>query len=229
MRNKLVILITLALAVTTLTVFRLAGSHAQSPSPRDNFTFEGLAQRAIADGQNAVELVTTIHEIPVASLDDALSKYSVIVVQPNYIQHFRSGDLSITTWNKLKVTETLSQKPYIAPCSSCASPPTSAPSGFPAPAADEILTPEAGGTIVVNGVTFEQSTDLPFFTTGKKYVLFVNLNSANRIATVVGGGFEVAANNDTLIPLDTSDDPSPIVTGVASRFGNSLAQLRAAF
>ncbi len=229
MKNKLALLVALAVVGTAATVFRSAGSQAQTSSPRDKFTFEGAAQRATADGQTTVELITSIKEIHVSSLDDALAKYSVVVAQPNYIQSLRDGDFNIITWNKMLLLETLSLKPYVAPCSTCSASPASPPLVYPNTQSDEIRVPERGGTIDVSGVTFVQISDIPFFTYGKKYVLFVNINPSNRNATVIGGGFEVAADGNTLLPLDTSDSPSPIITGVASRFNNSLSQLRAAF
>lgn len=237
MNRKLTLLIFLAVLVTAFTIIggRINSgslirwsSHAQTSSPADNFTFEGLAARAQADGQTTVELLTHINEIDVDSFDDALSNYSVLIVQPTAIQSFRSGDQSIETWYKLNVVRTISQRAYVAPCGTCGAPPSAPPSGFPAPAAGEILTTEVGGTLVINGVTFAQSTDLPFFAPSETYVLFVNLNPTNNIATVLGGGFKVMPDGDTLSPLDTSDSPSVIVTGVASRFNNSLSQLRAA-
>ncbi|MGH9932157.1 MAG: hypothetical protein ACREA9_23390 [Pyrinomonadaceae bacterium] len=235
MKPKLVVAIVLACLFTIVAIIsginhfpKITIGHAQSQDPaRQSFTFEGMAQRALARGSNTVKLETTVEGIDVASLDDALAKYSVIVVRPTYAQSFRAGDLSIETWYKLRVIETISQKPYVPPCDSCGSP-SNPLSGVPAPAADEFLSYETGGTLIVNGVTFVETAGLPLLFASNTYVLFSNINPANKVATVVGGGFKLSADNSTLVPLDIGDSPSCIVTGVSSRFGNSLNQLRAA-
>jgi hypothetical protein len=234
MKPKLILAIVIAVLLTALLVIngsnRLSGffvGHAQSSDPeRQAFTLEGQAQRALATGANTVTLETTVDGIDVANLDDAMAKYSVIVVRPTYAQSFRAGD-SIESWYKLRVVETVSQRTYLPPCSSCGSA-SAPPGGVPAPAADELLSSQIGGTLVVSGVTFTETGGIPLLQPDISYVLFVNINPANKVATVVGGGFYLAADGNSLTPLDTDDSPSTIVTGVASRFGNSLNQLRAA-
>ena len=234
MKPKLVFAIVVAVLLTALVVMngsnglsRFGVGHAQSPDPaRQSFTMEGMAQRALARGSNTITLETTVEGIDVASLDDALAKYSVIVATPTYAQSYRVGD-SIETWYKLRTLETISQRSYVPPCDSCGSP-SAIPGGVPAPAADEVLSSQIGGTLVVSGVTFTETAGIPLLISGSSYVLFVNINPANKVATVVGGGFALSADGNTLAPLDTSDSPSSIVTGVSLRFGNSLNQLRAA-
>jgi hypothetical protein len=178
-------------------------------------------------GGNQVSIDTQIESIDVASLDDAISKYSVLVVHPNYAQSFRVRECSLETWYKLQVTETISSRGYVSPCPTCAQP-SSAPAGVPAPSSGEILSSEVGGRISVNGVSVIQATSIPLLSVSNTYVVFANVNPNNHVATIIGGGFLLSSDGNTLVPLDKTDSPSHIVTEVASRYGNSLNQLRAA-
>ncbi|HYE16099.1 MAG TPA: hypothetical protein VD968_16795 [Pyrinomonadaceae bacterium] len=233
MKTRLTLLAVAAVLGTAWTIFfampgspRLRPAQAQGQDPGFNFTFEGLAQRAISDGQPAVKISTTIDDIDVTTLDDAMARYSVITVQPSLVAPYRTGDLTIESWSKMTITETLSSRPFVPPCESCAQPPPK-PGDFPDANWNEILTSEVGGTISVNGVTFTQTTGIPLFNANEQYVLFVNINPSNRVATVIGGGFRLLPGG-YMSPLDTSDNQSVIVTEVAARFNNSLDQLRAA-
>lgn len=116
------------------------------------------------------------------SLDDSLTHYTTLIAQP--ITQFTRLDpdsKEIETWYKFNVIDFLSQ-PKNAVCAACSSSRIIPPEIQPV-SANEILLVRNTGTMVEEGVKITTTDDeFPDFDTNKKYLFFVSLDPATRIA-----------------------------------------------
>jgi hypothetical protein len=169
----------------------------------------------------------------VESLDDAFARYTVSVGEPVLTRSYVIDDIGIATWHKVRVSETLSQKPLFQ-CSTCG------PLTLPDPPADllplnsdEILILRPGGAAQVGGVTFNEEVEqFPSFNVSQKYLFFLNYDSSKRVATAAIGptGVFPVTSSDVLTSSLTDADgvviSNAVTDGMSARFGNSLTQLR---
>lgn len=197
-------------------------SQLQSAEPG---SIDEMVMQAIADGQTESNNAIVAEHEEVPTFDVAKASYSVFVATANSKQSLQRNAFVISTWFRFTVNETLSViSPRICVNGGCAP-----PSGVAAAGSTELLVPRSGGTIVKDGVTVDlQLKGFPDFTTGQKYLLFVDYNSSARVgAPALGplGVFRVNADG-TVTAISASSD---LKDDIAIRFGNSLSQIRAAF
>jgi hypothetical protein len=97
----------------------------------------------------------------VSGLDDALSKFKVISGKP-IEKYTAAGTWALVTWYKFKIIDDLSYDRVI-PCSNCDDPSQEA-AHLPAPLlpleSDEILVPQPGGELVVDGIKLIQPSEI---------------------------------------------------------------------
>lgn len=201
-------------------------SALQEPVEYGSLTW--LAQDAQANGQQNVDISTlewTYSDID--SSDDAISRYSVILAVPidktSYV--WSDENQTIGSWYKLRVDEILSQRSYSA-CDVCPPPPD--PPAELTANSNEILLPKYGGSVVLNGVTINSlDPDFPDYSFSASYLIFLDLDSGRRVGVVGSGPAGVfAVQGDTLVPVTPRSNP--LASDIATRYGNSLSQLRAA-
>ncbi|HKU77121.1 MAG TPA: hypothetical protein VJR02_24630 [Pyrinomonadaceae bacterium] len=191
-------------------------------------SLEALAQNCAANGIQSVDINTMLWEYDgIGGIDDALSKYSVVVAHPvSSTSYTWSSELQIVgTWYKFAVTESLSQRPHI-PCDACDSDP---PASLLPLSAGHLLIPKYGGSVMINGVTINSiDTDFPAYQTSQSYLLFLNIDQTKGVGNVDGGGVAVYAigANGVLTPINSIN--SALAEDISLRYGNSLTALRTA-
>jgi len=191
-------------------------------------SLEALAQHCAANGIQSTDISTMLWEYEgISGIDDALSKYSVIVAHPvSSTSYTWSSEYQIIgTWYKFAVTETLSQRPHIA-CDGCD---TTPPASLLPLSTGELLIPKYGGSVMINGVTINSiDTDFPAYQTSRNYLMFLDVNQTTGVGNVDGGGVAVFAigANGVLTPVSSIN--SALAEDISLRYGNSLTALRAA-
>lgn len=191
-------------------------------------SLEALAQHCAANGIQSIDISTMLWEYDgIVGIDDALSKYSVIVAHPvSSTSYTWSSELQIIgTWHKFAVTESLSQRPHI-PCDACDSDP---PASLLPLSSGQLLIPKYGGSITINGVKINSiDSDFPAYQTSQNYLIFLDVDQTKGVGNVAGGGVAVFAvgANGVLTPVISIR--SALAEDISLRYGNSLTALRAA-
>jgi hypothetical protein len=191
-------------------------------------SLEALAQNCAANGIQSIDINTMLWEYEgISGIDDALSKYSVIVAHPisSTSYAWSSERQIIGTWYKFAVTESLSQRPHIA-CDTCDSDP---PASLLPLSAGQLLIPKYGGSVVINAVTINSvDTDFPVYQTSQNYLMFLDIDQTKGVGNVNGGGVAVFVidANGLLTPANSMS--SALAEDISLRYGNSITTLRAA-
>lgn len=227
-RKQLVALgIILLAALVVFLVNKRSGVNA-SPATVVPGSLEALAQDCTAKGIQSTDISTMLWEYEgIGGIDEALSKYSVIVAHPvSSTSYVWSSELQIIgTWYKFAVTESLSPRPHIA-CDACDTDP---PANLLPLSSGQLLIPKYGGSVMINGVTINSiDTDFPAYQTSQSYLLFLNVDQTKGVGNVDGGGVAVYAigANGVLTPVISLS--SALAEDISLRYGNSLTALRAA-
>jgi ligand-binding SRPBCC domain-containing protein len=160
----------------------------------------------------------------VSTLNEALSNYSVVVAQLIEKRTYAEKH-GLHTWYKFRVLETLSHRPlpHYSQWSSYVNPPSDLlPVG-----ADELLMQGADGSMVIDEVTVIQRSNSPDYLPTKRYLLFVELDSSRRLATVPWpdeiGIFTVDADGKVKATDNLSYD---LKDQMGKLFGNSVGRLK---
>ncbi|HEU4711129.1 MAG TPA: hypothetical protein VFS76_06160 [Pyrinomonadaceae bacterium] len=227
MKSPKIILISIPL-LTLIAVFALA-KPASPPAPQgmqgaQPGSIDELVMRALANGESHVSTGVVGETAEVATFDEAKTYYSVFVARADSKQSLITDPFVISTWWRFTVTETLSTvAPHLCVGSDCAP-----PAGVAAASGTQLLLPLAGGSVVKDGVLVNYVLqDFPDFTIGQSYLLFVDYDSARRVGAPALGPLGVfAINSDGTVTaiVGTSD----LKDDIATRFGNSLSQIRTA-
>ncbi len=234
MLRKLVALSIFTTLIALMVVIRTNTALMQAPGIQgDEITLTGRARRVKASGVYQLNITTTGEFDGVPTFDDALARYSVMVVEPLLSRTYVIDDIGLRTWHKFRVQETLSQKPYYT-CSGCVA------GGMPTPPADmlplnsnEILVYTGGGDTVIEDVAVKETiSDSHTFLLTQKYLLFLNYDASQQAGAVDLGpeGIFMLRGTDALDPVHVDANgiviSSPVSDGVATRYANSLTQFR---
>lgn len=234
-KNRLLIALTVLLLATIAGVWfarsRYTNStsvvRAQQGQPPEG-SLRWYAQGAAASGQTRIALFLSTTPLIANDLNQAISENSLVVAQliTQESVWYETND-GIYTWYKFRLTEALAQKPYV-PCTSCT---LSPPSGLLPLQSGEFLVPLAGGSAVIDGVAVQtQMTSFNGLVLGQNYLLFMNWDVANGMATTRPQGILWINSDNTFTPVMNlaPGETEPIINGLATQYGNSLTQLRAA-
>ena len=159
----------------------------------------------------------------VSTLNEALSNYSVVVLQLIEKRTYAENH-GLHTWYKFRVLETLSHKPlpHYSRWSSYVPLPSDLPVG-----ADELLMQGGDGSIVIDGIMVIQHSNSPDYLPSKQYLLFVELDSSRRLAVVPWsdeiGIFTVDADG---VVKATDNLSYNLKDQIGKRFGNSVERLK---
>ena len=222
-----------ALALATAFYARVPAVQTGGEINESSFTLSGRAATAAAQGKLFINHSLSGDFDSVGTLDDAFTRYTVLVAEPVLNKSYVIDDIGVATWSKLRVSETLSQKPPYQ-CSTCG------PFTLPDPPsdllplnADEILIYRAGGAAQVGGVTFNYEVEqFPEFNVAQKYLFFLTYDSSKKVASAAIGptGVFTVTSSDVLTSTLTDADglviSNAVTDGVSARFSNSLTQLR---
>lgn len=203
---------------------------AQQPAPLPG-GMRWYAQRSAANGETAFSIMLAPRTPRATDLNQALANYGVAVAELlNQESVWYDPPDAIYTWYKFRVAESLTTKPYI-PCPSCTFSPTPPASMLPLQSG-EILVPMLGGSAVVDDVAIEPTIeDFDGLVTGQRYLLFLNLSSTQVGKVPIGPQGILHINSDNAfspVLMLAPGETEPIIHGLATQYGNSLTQLRAA-
>ena len=229
-----------AIAVVAIAVLGILGLGGRGPfsaakpqqSPPPTGSLRWFAAQAYQQGQTHLIRSISPYFRGVSDLNAATSQYSVFVgelVATNTVWD-ETGD-SITTWYKFRNTERLTQRTHVA-CAHCT--PPNLPSSLLPLQEGELLVPLPGGSVLIDNVVVEQVlSDFTAMVPGQNYLLFLNFDDANKVGTLSIGpsGALLVTSEGTFEPVMSIPEgfTDVISTGLTSQYGNSLAQLRAAF
>lgn len=167
-----------------------------------------------------VEYVTEVTDI-----NEILSHYSLLVVQPVESKSYAQDDSRIITWNKFRIIEDLS-KHRIDQCADCSLDETVPGEMLPLQS-DEILVPKYGGKITIDGIEITMvESDFPQFDPSKKYVLFLEVDASGlwgRIMVGPGGVF-ILHDNEKLISINNREHGVKSI--INQHYNNSFSKLK---
>jgi hypothetical protein len=221
MKTKIVILILiLGILIAAGVIIYSRSSTAQTDD--DTGSLAWIARKIRAQGGSQAERLVSVLHPGISGFDEAKAKYSVIEAQLVSSQSYPLGTDNIITWNKFRITNTLSTKPV--DCTACleVSPPGDL---FPLNP-NEVLVPSGDGTLVIDGVTIsDREHRLPTYDMSGRYVLFLDLNNSTQVGTVTVGpvGALAIMDDGSLSPMH---EGSPIWSDLASRGITTVDQLR---
>ena len=166
MRAKLIgfIIITSVLIIIGaihITSASKQGKPNSSSSIEDsNRTIKERVKKAKAIGSKQVILPAgTQCYAEIGSLKEALINFDIVIAEP--IERLSYTDSqNIATWYKFRIIQTLSKKttiPACADCNSASEPPKELLPVYP----NEVLVPQAGGYVVIDGIKVTQKPGLP--------------------------------------------------------------------
>lgn len=185
------------------------------------------AQQARAEGKDEAEMFAMGCGVEISSLDQALRENTVVVAEAVDKRSYPSGDYGIVTWYKFKVVETLSKRPMLKHWRRWTNPAQELPSEMLPVRADEFLMAEGGGTVMVEGVRVREHYNSPQYKLSEKYLLFLQMDDANRIGFVPWSGEIGVFRLDASGNLSAIDDEEyALKAQMSSRFGNAVERLR---
>ena len=176
----------LPLLLVVGTALALSGGRQQprpdaSPTP-DEGMLKQAARRAKSEGKQEVFVPgpRALHA-HVPSLDDALWRFTAVIATPVESKSYIMAPYLIGTWYKFKVVERLSRR-RLPDCHPCSAPPEPPAEWLPVKE-DEFLIHRHSGTVVIDGVKVtSREGGFPPFLNSEKYLLFVDLDPATKIA-----------------------------------------------
>jgi hypothetical protein len=186
------------------------------------------ARMAKARGESTYNTASLVCGMAVSNLNDALRNYTIVVAQP-VEKKTLLNDFGLTTWYKFRTVEALSLKPVFGFQRESLNS-IELPSSF-LPEAAEFLVPESGGSVAAYGVTINERSNSPQFSLSKTYLLFLQLDSQKRVGFVPWSDAVGIFTVDEKGMLTAADDQGQydLKEKMASRFGNSVKQLRLHF
>jgi hypothetical protein len=161
-------------------------------------------QEAKRKGEMSLELHGRIfNKAQFTNLDDALTAFDLVKVEPVSRKSVIEDDEVINTWYKFRIIDTLSQAKVTYNFSFMPIPPEMLPLQ-----ADEILVPVGGGVMTVDGV--EVSSGEPgepgvrAFDENQKYLLLLCVDPVAKIGTADLGsaGVFFVRDDDTFVPFN---------------------------
>ena len=216
-----------ALAMTGSLLFISSGACQNSAADELKGKVREAVLEAKASGRSQIQILAPlITPTFVDSLYTVGEQYTVIVGQPLQIVTALTVDGYIRTWYKFRVSEVLTKQPHVPmePLEEFSSPAVLLPL-----AADEVLVPCAGGSIVSEGITVVERDPYEFrLRLDRQYVLTVYLEASGAIAaraSTSDGFFELQADG-SILPMGRKD--LPLAKDIYVRTGNSLEFLRRA-
>src|ERR1700749_4901187 len=151
----------------------------------DHNKLSWYAKKAKLQGEQEVTLPPFSVDYPGGGSDlpEALSYFSVAIVQPVASVTGTANDYSVTTWYKVKILEYLSKRDTT--CSTCPALEEVPQSLLPLNE-DEVVLNMAGGSYLIDGVKVITPTNHLPIEKSKKYLLLLSTTSSG--TALIGGG-----------------------------------------
>ena|ERR1044072_5100844 len=234
MKIKLIGLILVALFLLALgtakTIFVSKKQDSDTLYLRELDSLAGRAQKAKAQGKKRVIFPAPIPmTYQVNSLKEALSTFKAVRARLIKEKSYALGPDEIVTWYKFAITEVISPDD----ATEASQPESEVPSEevdqdlLPVKE-DEVLIPQPGGTLVIDGVTLIQESDHTVsFLPSQEYLLFLSKRFSGRAKVIEMGpfGMFLIISDDFLLPV--FDRTSPLTRDIEMLHGNSLSRLKA--
>lgn len=221
----------ICLAILILLTAGLWKSKAVPPPPtkvkssrtqtEDPTTLRSRIKRVKARGDKEVTfpVAETIGE-EVNGLDDAVAKYSILLVEPLENISILADPRTIVTYVKFRVLETLSSK---GDANSFVD--QEVPSELPPLNSNEIYIVEEGGTLEIDGVKVTQKGKYEF-SKSQGYLIFVSQSSVRSVGAITLGEYGVfLVKPDSSIEA-LSEVVTPLRKDLARLHGNSLNRVK---
>lgn len=223
----------IALALALLTSSFLFGIYsyqntskiASLEKSKERGKLSWYAEMAKAKGHQEIAFRAPIESYAVPkSLDEALAHHYLMVIQPIEQKSYASHE-SIRTWYKFKIIEELS-----APTRYCTNCPgiESAPPEFLPLQTNEILASQSGGEVEIDGIRLiSKDPDFPAFEKGKRYLVFLSLDSQKGVGAIQMGPWGTFGINEQE-QLKTINEKlqHPVRDELTDAYHNSLGRLR---
>lgn len=187
-------------------------------------TIRRRAQQARANGQAEIDVPQSSGDyLTVSSLEQASNTHMAVIAEPlHMISKLEDDDEAIKSWYKFRIVEVLSEPPPYP--YSFGSPP-----GELSPLnKNEFAAYLPGGSLTVDGVkVVSRSAESPALPLSKQYLLFIDLDSANRVARIEYGPDSIfSVKEDGLVKAHTRR-ATPLQLDIEARYGNSIDRVRA--
>lgn len=184
--SKLIVigfLLVAATAVVGTLSFQDKAKIKELEKSNDRGKLEWYAAMAKAKGEEQITFRSEIRLYTVPrSLDEALRKYNVVIVEPVETKSF-SKVQEIQTWYKFKILEELSS-PIDAYCDSCP-PIPNAPEEMLPLKPGEFVAAKSGGELLVDGIkVISYDPDFPAFHKNRRYLLFLSLDAEKMVGAL---------------------------------------------
>lgn len=225
----------LALALVGIIVIGVASAliftRAQQPGPAEG-TLDWYAEQASLGGFDTWEFGSGIFEyVEPNTWDDVLATQSLVVAEPLEAKSYPNFDnTGIWSWWRFRIHEVLSQKD-VSVCYSC-SYPTVLPADFPAAQPDQLVLRKHSGSLWHNGIWLEAvEPSFAEYQIGQKYLLILDLNPQDRSGSMrMGplGVYRIDSSGMLTCVCEFGGSENPYKGELTARYGNSLANLRAA-
>lgn len=166
----------------------------------------------------------------VKSLSQAFDYYQVLVAQPIAQESYPQGDEDIITWHKFKIVENLSRANSYHTSHEELEQILPKNISLPKLQDDEVVVPQAGGILNIDGVTLIQEVDeFPLLSAHQKYLLFLSKDPSEKIGKMELGPYGVftISRNNSLDPLIQQEHP--LDRDIRQFYGQSLTRLKAEF
>jgi len=158
----------------------------------------------------------------VKDLEDALSRYTVVIGQLIEVKSYISEQDSVTSWYKFKVLDNVFQ-PAVSKSLDFIHPPAEL---LPLND-DEILIPRIGGTLSVDGISVVRSEQgFSAFEKSNKYLLFVLLDNVTKVGLPDLGvaGVLTVTDDDSLVSVN--NQMLILEKELKSRYGETLPKIK---
>ena len=226
-----VITFAIGVGVHGASTFLPARSTPQQPPPEASYESPGVGTlrarilEAKPKGENTVELSVLACGWDIGGLQTALLRDTVVLAELVGKKTYEDA-YGLYTWYRFKIKETLVENP----------PPrfefslfSSGPADMHPIAEDEFLVQETNGRMEIDGVTVIQQSNGAEYTEDQAYLLFLwidpSLRTAIRTGTNPAGVFLVDTDGNLRSYID---QPYPLKTQLATRFKNSVNNMRRA-
>jgi hypothetical protein len=157
----------------------------------------------------------------VQNLDEALSIFTVAVVEPVASMTVATDSAHIATWHKLRILERLNTHP-LPQGDGMEIPRELQPVG-----PQEVVVRVPGGTVNIDGIEItSEDKEFPPLVSGRKYVAFLRPDASGKYALLQLGSKGIYTVSDSKMePL--LDRPNPLQDDIRHLAGDSIDQLRA--
>ena len=219
--NRLLIVVIVLIPVLATTKFFKSSDASRRQIPNDPTTLEARVKPVKERGEKRVVFpLPEVRSATVSSIDEAVSKYSVLLVEPVDKITVRLDPWSIHTFYKLKILDRLNDGPVSECCA-----PKDIPEQLSPLAEAEIYLQVYGGTVVVDDVEVTIGPEFSL-TPHKQYLLFAAQDHSKKIALVKHGPRAVfsVTKEGRLQPI--VNQPNEFSRGIEQKFGGSISTLK---